>query len=57
MGAPGNFRSWDNQLRQAILLHTYNAVIARAPITGFLHEKNNLDTLGTDEPESTCSLP
>ena len=56
-GAPGNFRSWDNQLRQAILLHTYNAVIARAPITGFLHEKNHLDTLGADEPESTCSLP
>ncbi len=56
-GAPGNFRSWDNQLRQAILLHTHNAVIARAPIEGFLHEKNNLDTLGTDEPESACSLP
>lgn len=56
-GAPGSFRSWDNQLRQAILLHTYNAVIARAPIEGFLHEKNHLDTLGADEPESTCSLP
>ena len=53
-GAPANFRSWDNQLRQSILLHTHNAVIARAPIDGFLHEKNNLDTLGIDARESDC---
>ncbi|MFQ5935795.1 MAG: ABC transporter substrate-binding protein [Acidiferrobacterales bacterium] len=55
-GAPGNFRSWDNQLRQAILLRTYNAVVARAPIEGFLHQRNDLDTLGTDKPESICNL-
>ena len=53
-GAPANFRPWDNQLRQSILLHTHNAVIAKAPIAGFLHEKNNLDTLGIDARESTC---
>ncbi len=53
-GAPANFRPWDNQLRQSILLHTHNAVIARAPIDGFLHEKNNLDTLGIDARESSC---
>jgi ABC transporter substrate binding protein (PQQ-dependent alcohol dehydrogenase system) len=53
-GAPGNFRSWDNQLRQAVLLHTHNAVIARAPLEGFLHQTNNLDTLGRDQPESAC---
>ncbi len=53
-GAPANFRPWDNQLRQSILLHTHNAVIAKAPIDGFLHEKNNLDTLGIDGRESTC---
>ncbi len=53
-GAPANFRPWDNQLRQSILLHTRNAVIAKAPIDGFLHEKNNLDTLGIDGRESTC---
>ncbi len=52
-GAPANFRPWDNQLRQSILLHTRNAVIAKAPIDGFLHEKNNLDTLGIDAREST----
>ena len=55
-GAPANFRPWDNQLRQSILLHTHNAVIARAPIDGFLHEKNNLDTLGIDARESTCQF-
>lgn len=54
-GAPGSFRPWDGQLRQPILLHSHNAVIARAPIDGFLHEKNTLDTLGVDERESACS--
>jgi ABC transporter substrate binding protein (PQQ-dependent alcohol dehydrogenase system) len=53
-GAPGSFRPWDNQLRQPILLHTHNAVIAEAPIEGFLHQHNNLDTLGIDRRESTC---
>jgi len=53
-GAPGNFRPWDNQLRQAVLLHTHNAVIARAPLEGFLHQSNNLDTLGPDRPETAC---
>jgi ABC transporter substrate binding protein (PQQ-dependent alcohol dehydrogenase system) len=53
-GEPGSFRPWNNQLRQAILLHSHNAVLARAPIEGFLHRTNNLDTLGIDEPESAC---
>jgi ABC transporter substrate binding protein (PQQ-dependent alcohol dehydrogenase system) len=53
-GVPGNFRPWNNQLRQAVLLHTHNAVIARAPLEGFLHQTNNLDTLGVDRPESAC---
>lgn len=49
-----NFRSWDNQLRQPILLATHNHVVARAPLEGFLHRTNNLDTLGHDEAESEC---
>lgn len=53
-GAPGNFRSWNNQLRQAVLLHTHNAVVARAPLEEFLHQTNVLDTLGRDRPESSC---
>jgi ABC transporter substrate binding protein (PQQ-dependent alcohol dehydrogenase system) len=55
-GAPGSFRPWDNQLRQAVLLHTHNAVIARAPLEGFLHQSNALDTLGPDRPETACRL-
>ncbi len=55
-GVPANFRPWDHQMRQPILLHTGNAVIERAPIEGFLHEKNNLDTLGPDWRESDCSM-
>jgi ABC transporter substrate binding protein (PQQ-dependent alcohol dehydrogenase system) len=55
-GVPGSFRSWDNQLRQSILLHTHNAVTARAPIEGFLHEKNDLDTLGADARETECRM-
>jgi len=55
-GAPASFRPWDNQLRQSILLHTDNAVIARAPLEGFLHQKNNLDTLGVDAAESICRM-
>ena len=55
-GVPGGFRPWDHQLRQPILLHTYNAVIARAPIEGFLHKDNVLDSLGIDRDESACRL-
>ena len=56
-GAPGSFRPWDHQLRQAILLHTHNAVVARAPIDGFLHETNTLDSLGADVRDSACRFP
>ena len=50
------FRSWNNQLRQPILLSTHNALIKKTPIQGFLHEKNNLDTLGIDERETKCNF-
>lgn len=49
-----NFRPWNNQLRQPILISTHNALIQRAPIEGFLHTTNTLDTLGDDEPDSAC---
>jgi ABC transporter substrate binding protein (PQQ-dependent alcohol dehydrogenase system) len=51
-----NFRPWDKQLRQPILIGTHNRVIERAPIEGFLHKDNNLDTLGFDRRESLCPL-
>jgi len=54
-GNPASYRDWNNQLRQPILLHTHNAVVARAPVEGFLHKDNYLDTLGQDRPESKCA--
>ena len=53
-GPPLSFRAWDHQLRQPILLATADAVVAEAPLPGFLHAKNVLDTLGYDEPETRC---
>ena len=51
-----NFRPWDNQLRQPLLLATHNWVVERAPLEGFLHQTNNLDALGFDKPESKCKF-
>ncbi|MFV9616443.1 MAG: ABC transporter substrate-binding protein [Gammaproteobacteria bacterium] len=55
-GARLSFRSWNNQLRQPIFVTTDNWVVARAPLEGFLHQLNNLDTLGYDKQESQCIL-
>jgi len=49
-----NFRPWDRQLRMPMVLATSNAVIEPAPFPEFLHQSNELDTLGVDEPESKC---
>lgn len=53
-GVTLNYRSWDGQLRQPILLATGDAVITVAPVQGFSHQTNTLDTLGTDEAEFAC---
>ncbi len=55
-GLAVSVRPWDHQVRQAILLAAPYAVIANAPLEGFLHRTNELDTLGDDEPESSCHL-
>ncbi|HEY2228689.1 MAG TPA: amino acid ABC transporter substrate-binding protein [Xanthobacteraceae bacterium] len=49
-------RPWDHQLRQAVLLAAPYSVVASAPVEGFLHRTNELDTLGDDEPETPCHL-
>ena len=53
-GHASSFRPWNNQLRQTILLTTHNWVVSRAPLKGFLHQKNNLDTLGNEKRNSQC---
>ena len=55
-GLASSVRPWDHQLRQAVLLAAPYAVIASAPVEGFLHKSNDLDTLGDDEPETPCHL-
>lgn len=53
-GFPGSYRNWSRQLRQPILLASHNAVITLAPVEGFEHQHNALDTLGSDESEVRC---
>ncbi len=55
-GLAMSVRPWDHQVRQAILLAAPYEVVAAAPVEGFLHRTNELDTLGDDEPESPCHL-
>jgi ABC transporter substrate binding protein (PQQ-dependent alcohol dehydrogenase system) len=55
-GLAVSVRPWDHQLRQAVLLAAPYSVVASAPVEGFLHRTNELDTLGDDAPESPCHL-
>lgn len=54
-GRPLTFRTWNGQLRQPIPLVHARALVANAPLEGFLHQRTELDTLGLDEPESQCT--
>jgi ABC transporter substrate binding protein (PQQ-dependent alcohol dehydrogenase system) len=49
-------RSWDLQVRQGILLADGRNVVSISPQPGFLHQVNDLDTLGIDRPETKCKL-
>ncbi len=53
-GRPLTYRDWNGQLRQPIALAHPRALVAQAPLEGFLHQTNELDTLGLDRPESNC---
>ncbi len=53
-GVSMQFRPWDRQLRQPMLLTDGQGVIATMPIDGILHPRNVLDTLGADEGEKLC---
>ena len=54
-GAILSFRPWNGQLRQPIPLVHPRALVALAPMDGFLHPTSLLDTLGLDAPESKCT--
>ena len=50
------FRDWNQQMRQPVLLVSPRVLVSVSPQPGFLHQRTPLDTLGFDEPESTCDL-
>jgi ABC transporter substrate binding protein (PQQ-dependent alcohol dehydrogenase system) len=54
-GRAVTFRNWNGQMRQPIHLVTKETQIAMAPFEAFLHETNDLDTLGRDRPETKCT--
>ena len=51
-----NFRNWNGQMRQPVPLMWARALVALAPLEGFLHQHTELDTLGLDQPESHCQF-
>lgn len=53
-GVPLNFRNWNGQLRQPILLAAPRMLVSVSPQKEFLHQYSQLDTLGWDKPESSC---
>jgi ABC transporter substrate binding protein (PQQ-dependent alcohol dehydrogenase system) len=50
------FRTWNQQLRQPILLTGDRVLVSVSPQDEFLHKVSRLDTMGWDEPESSCAL-
>ncbi len=55
-GVVSSVRPWDHQLRQPVLLASADFVSATAPVAGFLHQIDTLDTLGADHRESACRM-
>jgi ABC transporter substrate binding protein (PQQ-dependent alcohol dehydrogenase system) len=53
-GGRMSYRAWNGQLRQPVFLTSGNWVTARAPLEGFLHATNDLDTLGANERDHQC---
>lgn len=49
-----SYRPWSGQLRQPIPLVHPRALVAQAPLEGYLHPHTELDTLGFDQAESRC---
>jgi len=54
-GQKANFRLWNGQLRQSMLLGDGRIMVSVSPQDGFLHQRTTLDTMGLDEPESKCT--
>ncbi|PNG28073.1 branched-chain amino acid ABC transporter substrate-binding protein [Methylocella silvestris] len=55
-GQKQTLRTWNQQLRQPILLGDGRMIVSVSPQEGFLHQTSELDTLGLDQPETKCKL-
>lgn len=49
-----SYRNWDGQLRQPMPVVNAHALVELAPLEGYLHQNNEMDTLGLDRSESGC---
>ena len=49
------YRTWDGQLRQPMAVVNARALVELAPVEGYLHQTNDMDTLGLDAPETACT--
>ncbi|PDT81269.1 ABC transporter substrate-binding protein [Sinorhizobium sp. BJ1] len=48
------YRRWNGQLRQPMPVVNGRALVELTPLDGYLHQENEMDTLGLDRAESTC---
>jgi ABC transporter substrate binding protein (PQQ-dependent alcohol dehydrogenase system) len=55
-GSKLSYRSWNGQLRQPIPVVQPRALVTTSPQDGFLHPGTELDSLGYDKPEVTCTF-
>jgi ABC transporter substrate binding protein (PQQ-dependent alcohol dehydrogenase system) len=58
-GIKQQYRPWDGQFRQPILIATDKVPVSVSPQRGFPHASHadiDVDTLGIDEPESRCKM-
>jgi ABC transporter substrate binding protein (PQQ-dependent alcohol dehydrogenase system) len=58
-GIKQQFRPWDGQFRQPLLIATEKVPVSVSPQRGFPHASHpeiEVDTLGIDEPESKCKM-
>ena len=58
-GIKQQYRAWDGQFRQPILIATDKVPVSVSPQKGFPHASHpeiEVDTLGIDEPESKCRM-
>jgi ABC transporter substrate binding protein (PQQ-dependent alcohol dehydrogenase system) len=55
-GRKVTFRKWDGQLRQPIIIAGPELPVSTSPQQGFLHQHDEVDTLGIDRPESKCQF-